>query len=153
MDFIIKEAYHNLEDVKRLFKEYTEMLGVDLSFQHYDEEIAGLPGKYGKPYGRLYLAYHDAKAAGCIALRRFDQNTCELKRLYVRPEFRGKKAGEKLMKKAIADARMIGYKRICLDTLFTLQNAVHLYRNLGFYEIPAYYHNPLKNVLYFSIDL
>lgn len=153
MGCIIMEAYDNLEDVKLLFKEYAEMLGVDLSFQNFDEEIEGLPGKYGKPYGKLYLAYNDSKLAGCIALRRFDKEACEMKRLFVRPEFRGKKIGEKLVKKVIEDARLMGYKKIYLDTLFTLKNAVHLYRNLGFYEIPAYYNNPLRNVLYFSIDL
>ena len=129
------------------------MLGVDLSFQHFAEELAGLPGKYGKPYGRLYLAYHQTELAGCVALRPFDDTTCELKRLFIRPAFRGKRAGEKLVEKAIEAARLIGYTGMSLDTLPTLASAIHLYQKLGFHEIPAYYHNPLQEVLFFRLDL
>ena len=106
-----------LSQVREIFREYQASLGVDLCFQNFEEELATLPGKYAPPQGRLYLAYVDGQLAGCIALRRFEENHCEMKRLYLRPQFRGQNMGKKLAEKVIGDARQIGYSQMCLDTL------------------------------------
>lgn len=153
MGYEIKTGYDRLDDVETLFREYQKSLGVDLCFQNYDEELAHLPGKYKEPEGRLYVIYVEDKLAGCIALRRFDQERCEMKRLYMRPLFRGLRLGQILAEKIIADARTVGYKTMVLDTLESLDSAVTLYRRMGFEEIPPYYDNPLENVIYFKLDL
>ena len=153
MEIDIKAAYNDLENIKLLFNEYTTMLGVNLTFQGYDEEIKKLPGKYALPYGRLYIAYYNNKAAGCIALRKFENDGCEMKRLFVRPEYRHLKIGKKLVDKIIEDARELKYKYMVLDTLSNLHEAVSLYRKFGFQEVEAYYENPLDNVLYFKLEL
>ena len=153
MEIDIKAAYNDLENIKLLFNEYTTMLGVNLTFQGYDEEIKNLPGKYALPYGRLYIAYSNNKAAGCIALRKFENDGCEMKRLFVRPEYRHLKIGKKLVDKIIEDARELKYKYMVLDTLSNLHEAVSLYRKSGFQEVEAYYENPLDNVLYFKLEL
>ena len=153
MEIDIKAAYNDLENIKLLFNEYTTMLGVNLAFQGYDEEMKNLPGKYALPYGRLYIAYYNNKAAGCIALRKFENDGCEMKRLFVRPEYRHLKIGKKLVDKIIEDARELKYKYMVLDTLSNLHEAVSLYRKSGFQEVEAYYENPLDNVLYFKLEL
>ena len=153
MEIDIKAAYNDLENIKLLFNEYTTMLGVNLTFQGYDEEIKNLPGKYALPYGRLYIAYYDNKAAGCIALRKFENDGCEMKRLFVRPVYRHLKIGKKLVDKIIEDARELKYKYMVLDTLSNLHEAVSLYRKSGFQEVEAYYENHLDNVLYFKLEL
>lgn len=153
MEIDIRSAYDDLENVKLLFNEYTAMLGVNLTFQGYDDEIKNLPGKYAIPYGRLYIAYCDNKAAGCIALRKFEEDGCEMKRLFVRPEYRHLKIGKKLVDKIIEDARELKYKYMVLDTLSNLDGAVALYKKSGFHEVEAYYENPLNNVLYFKLEL
>ena len=153
MEIDIRAAYNDLENIKLLFNEYTTMLGVNLTFQGYDEEIKNLPGKYALPYGRLYIAYYNNKAAGCIALRKFENDGCEMKRLFVRPEYRHLKIGKKLVDKIIEDARELKYKYMVLDTLSNLHEAVSLYRKSGFQEVEAYYENPLDNVLYFKLEL
>lgn len=153
MEIDIKAAYNDLENIKLLFNEYTTMLGVNLTFQGYDEEIKNLPGKYALPYGRLYIAYYNNKAAGCIALRKFENDGCEMKRLFVRPEYRHLKIEKKLVDKIIEDARELKYKYMVLDTLSNLHEAVSLYRKSGFQEVEAYYENPLDNVLYFKLEL
>jgi len=151
--FTIKLAYDELDNVKQLFREYTKYLGVDLSFQQYNEEISSLPGKYALPDGRLYVIYDGQQLAGCVALRKINDKSCEFKRLFVRPEFRGKKLGCILMEKVIEDARLIGYKTGYLDTLSTLKSAIVIYEKLGFENIPPYYDNPLENVAYYRIDI
>lgn len=153
MKIDIKLAYDDLENVKLLFNEYTAMLGVNLAFQGYDAEIKNLPGKYAMPSGRLYIAYCGNKAAGCIALRKFGEDGCEMKRLFVRPEYRHLKIGKKLVDKIITDAHELKYKHMVLDTLSNLHGAVALYKKSGFHEVEAYYENPLDNVLYFKLDL
>lgn len=153
MKIDIKAAYDDLENIKLLFNEYTTMLGVNLAFQGYDDEIKNLPGKYAMPYGRLYIAYYDNKATGCIALRKFGNDGCEMKRLFVRPEYRHLKIGKKLVNKIIDDAHELKYKYMVLDTLSNLQGAVALYKKSGSQEVEAYYENPLDNVLYFKLNL
>ena len=149
----ITAAYNDLENIKTLFTEYTNMLGVDLAFQGFQAELKTLPGKYSLPKGRLFTAYYDNKLAGCIALRSFGENGCEMKRLFVRPEFRKCHIGKILVDKIIEEARNIGYDYMVLDTLSTLTGAVNLYRKKGFKEVDAYYDNPLEDVLYFKLDL
>lgn len=153
MKIEIKPAYDRIESIKELFTEYTSMLGVNLEFQKFDQELEQLPGKYALPYGRLYIAGIANQAMGCVALRRRDDLTCEMKRLYVRPEFRGLKIGQKLAEKVIEDARTMKYEFMVLDTFTTLNSAVVLYRKLGFYEVEPYYNNPLDNVIYMQLKL
>ena len=153
MNIFVREAYNELDKVKTLFNEYVAMLNVDLCFQNYEEELAKLPDKYSKPLGRLYLIDYNNHLAGCVALRPIDEKNCEMKRLYVRPKFRGYGLGRLLAEKVIQDAKIITYKKMYLDTLETLQSAVKMYKNLGFKPIPPYYHNPLPNVLYFCLEL
>ena len=148
------------EEIKILFSEYTKMLmekdasiKVYLALQNYDEEIKHLEKKYRIPDGRLYLLYCDEKAAGCIGLRKINDQLCEMKRLYIRPKFRGKKLGEFLIEKIITEAREIGYSHILLDTLPFLQNAIHLYKKFGFYEIERYNDNPMDTAIYMKLDL
>ncbi len=153
MKIDIIPAYDEIEGIKILFAEYTQMLGVNLDFQDYEKELQQLPGKYALPDGRLYIAYAENKASGCIALRRIDDAICEMKRLYVRPEFRGHKIGQMLVGQIVEDAKKLKYDYMVLDTLATLENAVILYKKLGFYEIEPYYQNPLDNVIYMRLDL
>lgn len=153
MGYEIKSAYDRLDEVRTLFKEYHKHLGVDLCFQNYDEELANLPGYYQIPDGRLYLIYLEDKLAGCIALRRFDKTRCEMKRLFVREQFRGLRLGQILAEKIISEAKVIGYEEMVLDTLASLESAVSMYRKMGFIEIEPYYDNPLENVLYFKLTL
>jgi carbonic anhydrase len=142
-----------LDDVRALFREYAEWLGVDLGFQGFEEELATLPGKYAPPDGRLFLALDGARIAGGIGLRRFDATTGEVKRLYVRPSARGRGLGRALALKAIEAAREIGYGRLVLDTLAPMADARRLYALLGFREIPAYYANPLSGAIYMELAL
>ncbi len=152
-EFSITTAYDDIGAVRALFTEYVEMLDVDLTFQNYDEEFASLPGKYAPPDGALYIVKWGGEAAGCVALRRFDESRCELKRMYVRPAFRGFGLGKMLVEKAISTAREIGYAWMLLDTKRTLEHAIALYKTLGFVEIPPYYNNPFPNVIYMQRDL
>lgn len=134
--------------VRALFREYADWLQVDLCFQGFDAELATLPGAYARPDGRLHLAMDGDAAAGCIALRRFDAEAGEVKRLYVRPAWRGQGLGDRLAQGVIEAAREIGYRRLLLDTLDHMQAARSLYARAGFREIEAYYHNPLPGAVY-----
>jgi ribosomal protein S18 acetylase RimI-like enzyme len=152
-DYEIRLAYSELDNVKILFQEYVDALGVNLEFQHYDDEINSLPGKYALPDGRIYVLYYRSQLAGCIALRRLSEDSCEIKRLFVRPEYRGLKLGKKLTLQIINDAKELKYKEIYLDTLYSLESALKMYKKLGFHEIPAYYNNPLENVIYLKMQV
>jgi len=143
-----------MDHVRSLFKEYAESLGFSLCFQDFDKELAGLPGAYAPPSGRLLLASVDGAPAACIALRRFENDICEMKRLYVRPEFRGHALGRKLIDEVLAAARDIGYTRMRLDTVSgVMDTAIALYRKYGFNEIAPYCVNPQKGVIYFELML
>jgi GNAT superfamily N-acetyltransferase len=149
-----------VDEARKLFREYGLMRDVAPCVQDFERELASLPGVYALPDGRLYLlmAIEDAESAvgepaGCVGLRRFDQDTCEMKRLYVQPSLRGQGAGRMLVEKLIDEARSIGYSRMVLDTLPTMQDAHKLYRKIGFREIPAYWKNPIPCVLYFELTL
>ncbi|MBN2619559.1 GNAT family N-acetyltransferase [candidate division WOR-3 bacterium] len=139
--------------VKRLFQEYTATLGFDLDFQAYDKEFSRLPGDYTPPSGRLYLAKYNGSSAGCVALRQLEENVCEMKRMYVKPVFRGKGIGRIMAERLISDARDIGYKRMRLDTIDTMKEAITLYTSLGFKPIPPYRHNPIKGAYFMELLL
>lgn len=143
-----------VEEARRLFREYEQWLGVDLCFQSFEEELKNLPGKYAAPTGRLFLAAIDGKTAGCIALRKLGDGICEMKRLYVREEFRKTGLGRKLIEAVIEAAREIGYEKMRLDTLpEKMPKAVALYNAYGFYEIPPYYENPHRETLFLEKNL
>ena len=142
-----------LEQVRTLFTEYAASLGVDLGFQDFEAELAGLPGAYVPPDGVLLLALVADQAAGCVALRRLDDTTCEMKRLYVRPAYRGAGLGKQLAKAIIAEARTIGYRAMRLDSLPSMLGAVQLYRSLGFQEIDPYRYNPIPGSIFLEISL
>ena len=139
---------------RALFQEYAASLNFDLCFQSFDKELAGLPGKYAAPRGRLLLAECEGKAAGCVALRPLEDGIREMKRLFVRPAFRGKRLGRALAERIIDEARSVGYTCMRLDTVpSTMASAVALYRELGFVEIPPYCVNPIEGALYFELAL
>lgn len=132
-----------------LFQEYASSLGFNLCFQSFEQELAGLPGDYAPPQGRLLLARLGGDLAGCVALHPLEPGICEMKRLYVRPQFRGQGLGKALLNAALAEARAIGYQRIRLDTVEPImQDAVRMYRAYGFCEIAPYRENPIQGALY-----
>ena len=140
------------EAARNLFLEYESWLGLDLCFQGFESELADLPGKYATPDGRLYLAYSDEKLAGCIAMRKLENGVCEMKRLFVRDEFRGQKIGLQLVKKLIAEAKEIGYRKMRLDTYpLKMGKAVSLYEFHGFRPTEPYYENPHDGVLFLEL--
>ena len=139
--------------VRELFGEYARFLGHDLGFQGFAAELAGLPGAYTPPRGLLLIARADGKPAGCVALRRLEAGVCEMKRLYVRPAFRRHGLGRELAAAVMAEAARLGYRRMRLDTIATMTEAVALYESLGFTEIPPYYHNPIEGARYYQCTL
>jgi ribosomal protein S18 acetylase RimI-like enzyme len=144
----------HIEQTRALFLEYAESLGFSLCFQSFDEELKSLPGAYAAPSGRLFLAQYEQQAAGCVALRKLEANICEMKRLYLRPAYRGKGLGRILVERVIAEARAIGYERMRLDTIgSSMQEAVELYRRIGFKEIAPYRANPIEGALYLELLL
>lgn len=142
-----------LDTVRQLMREYQAWLGVDLCFQGFERELAGLPGEYAPPAGRLFLALGGDRPAGCAALRRQDTDSGEMKRLFVRAEFRGFGLGQTLARTVIDAARAAGYSRLLLDTLPKMDAALALYRSLGFRPAARYYNNPLPEAIYLSLNL
>jgi GNAT superfamily N-acetyltransferase len=148
------ESPQQIALARTLFEEYGASLGFSLCFQNFDKELAGLPGDYAPPKGRLLIAYLDSEPAGCVALHEFEPGISEMKRLYVRPAFRGKRVGPALANAVIAAAREIGYERMRLDTVPTsMADAVKMYWRLGFKQIAAYRTNPQPGTLYLELDL
>jgi ribosomal protein S18 acetylase RimI-like enzyme len=147
----------HLETVREIFREYAQGLGVDLCFQGFEQELAQLPGDYAPPRGTLLLALVDGAVAGCCALRPLDSsdypNAAEMKRLYVRKAFRGFGLGRRLAEATLDAARLGGYASVLLDTLSDMEAARALYGELGFEEIPPYYHNPIAGAHYLKVDL
>ena len=137
-----------------MFLEYASSLGFSLCFQSFDQELAGLPGDYAPPAGRLLLAEYEGKLAGCVALHKIDDEVCEMKRLYLRPAFRGKGLGRVLAEEILRQARAIGYRKLRLDTVEpVMKDAVAMYRRLGFREIAPYRENPMAGTLYMEVEL
>jgi putative acetyltransferase len=153
MDTRLVTAGVDLEEVRRLFAEYAEWVAVDLSFQGFAEELAGLPGDYVAPRGTLLLCEVDGRAAGCIAVRPWTGTACEMKRLYVRPGFQGLGCGRRLAERAMAWARAAGYERMVLDTLPAMGTAQGLYERIGFRDIPPYRANPVPGARFMARDL
>ena len=160
MDVRFVPAYDRPEVVRELFSEYTEMLvagdpdfAAYLKLQKYDDEVLHLEHKYGEPAGRLYLVYCGEEVAGCVGLKKLDETSCEIKRLYVRARFRGHKLGEQMVERLMADAREIGYTCILLDTLPFLRTAIQMYLRMGFYEIPSYNGSPMEHLIYMKYEL
>ena len=154
--FSIEPAKSQLQiaQARELFLEYAQSLGFSLCFQNFDGELAALPGNYGPPDGRLLLAEVHGELAGCAALHKLDGQICEMKRLYLRPQFRGKGLGRILAQAVIAEARKIGYDRMRLDTVEpVMRDAVGMYRKLGFREITPYRPNPMPGTLYMELEL
>lgn len=146
-----------LEVLRGLFREYADSLGIDLCFQNFEQELVTLPGDYAAPRGALLLAWVDGEAAGCCALRPLDAsdypNACEMKRLYVRPAFRKLGLGHRLSESILDAARIQGYDHVLLDTLDDMEAARALYEDLGFVDIPPYYHNPIAGAHYLMAKL
>ena len=148
------ESEEQMDTVRQLFEEYAAGIGISLCFQNFDQELATLPGKYAPPSGRLMLAFLNEQLAGCIALRAISNDRCEMKRLFVRPSFRGTGLGRVLVEALINEARTIGYKSMLLDTLpGRMDSAIELYKKFGFEEIAPYYENPVENAKFMELKL
>lgn len=159
VELVIASSPHELDQVRALFRQYAQWLddhdpdGVDLCFQGFDQELARLPGKYAPPGGRLLLARCGQEPAGCVALHPFSPGICEMKRLYVRPEFLGKGIGKRLVDAIIQAGRELGYRAMRLDTLPYMKAAIALYQAHGFMLIPRYYDTPLKDTIFMELKL
>jgi len=151
----IRQAFseESYKVIKEIFIEYANYLMIDLDFQNFDDELNTLPGHYAPPEGCILLAYYKRKIAGCVAVRPFKDNICEMKRLYVCPKYRRKKIGKKLSKAIIQKAKNIGYKYMRLDTLPFMKAALKLYYSLGFKEITPYRYNPIDGAQFFELKL
>jgi len=154
MTIVSAETAEQIEQARHLFREYQSWLEIDLCFQNFEKELAGLPGDYAQSAGRLLLAYEESQLAGCVALRKIDERICEMKRLFLRAEFRGSGLGRRLIETIIREAKQIGYERMRLDTLPPKMNdAIDLYRSYGFKEIASYYDNPVSGAIFMELDL
>jgi putative acetyltransferase len=147
------EKNKDLNEVKKLFGAYASSLGISLDFQDFDQELANLPGDYSPPDGFLLIAYWQGKVAGCVALRKFAYGICEMKRLYTKPQFRALGIGRALCEAIIVRARRIGYERMRLDTLASMERARGLYASLGFMEIEPYRYNPIEGAHFMELVL
>lgn len=148
------QSPEDIDRARELFEEYATWLGINLCFQNFEKELAELPGEYVPPAGRLFLAFDGDQVSGCVALRGLGERTCEMKRLYVRPHFRGKGLGRELTQAAINAARQVGYHRMRLDTLpGKMDRAIAMYRSLGFQEIEPYYNNPVAGATFMELSL
>jgi ribosomal protein S18 acetylase RimI-like enzyme len=153
MELAQAETLEQIEEVRRMLREYEASLGVSLCFQGFEKELAELPGEYAPPRGRVLLAFEAGQAVGCVGLRGLDDETCEMKRLYLRPGFRGRGAGRWLAMAIIDEACKIGYKKMRLDTLPSMREAIALYESLGFKRIEPYYDNPVPGAIFMQLKL
>jgi putative acetyltransferase len=143
----------NLNAVRILFREYADSLAFDLSFQDFEKELESLPGRYALPEGCLLIAQNQDGIVGCVASRKIDNGVCEMKRLFVRPEYRGTGIGRRLAIKIIQTAIRLGYSRMRLDTTPSMSTARSLYRSLGFYDTEPYCYNPVPGAVYLELNL
>jgi len=154
LTFSQAESPLQIAQARELFLEYAQSLGFSLCFQNFDKELAELPGDYAPPAGRLLLAEFEGQLAACVALHELDSDFCEMKRLYLRPQFRGKGVGRALAERIISEARQIGYRHMRLDTVEpVMKDAVAMYRKLGFKEIAPYCANPMAGTIYMELEL
>ena len=155
MRIVQAQSENEIEQVRELFDEYVAWLGINLCFQNYDKEVASLPGEYAPPRGRLLLALaEDGAVAGCAALRDLENGVAEMKRLFVRPAFRGQRLGWQLAETIVDEARTLGYEQIRLDTLpGKMDQAIAMYRVLGFKDIAPYYNNPVAGAAFMELKL
>lgn len=154
MQLIQAQSQEEIRSARALFEEYASWVEISLCFQNFDKEIAELPGAYAPPGGRLFLAIDGDDVMGCVALRKIEDGVGEMKRLYVRPEFRGRGLGRTLTEKLIAEAKQIGYSRLRLDTLpGKMDQAITMYRSFGFREIAPYYANPVADATFMELTL
>jgi len=154
MDLVQAETSEQIETARELFREYQEWLGISLCFQNFDDEVANLPADYRMPNGRLLIAIKDGDVVGCIALRKLTDDACEMKRLFLRPQFRGQGLGREMVQRIIDEAREIGYERMRLDTLPRwMDQAIALYEQFGFRDIPPYYDNPVAGARFMELIL
>ena len=152
-DIIPATSADQIATARQLFKEYEAALGIELTFQGFAQEVAALPGAYAPPAGRLFLATDGLEPGGCVALRPLRAGLCEMKRLYVRPAARGARLGRRLAETVIREARAIGYARMRLDTLPSMQEVFAFYQTLGFREIAPYYETPIVGTRFMELDL
>lgn len=152
MQIIVANLDH-IPQIKEIFREYARSLDFDLSFQNFEQELAGLPGMYAEPDGCILLAYEKNEIVGCVALRKFSGDIAEMKRLFVRPLYQGRKFGRMLALEILQQARIKKYKKIRLDTISTMKSAEELYRSLGFKTIEAYRENPIDGASFYELDL
>jgi putative acetyltransferase len=154
LTFVQAETPLQIAQARELFLEYAHSLGFSLCFQNFDKELAGLPGDYAPPHGRLLLAEYESQLAACVALHKLEPGVCEMKRLYLRPQFRGQSVGRALAERIIAEARQIGYQHMRLDTVEPImKDAVAMYRKLGFRQIAPYRPNPIAGAMYMELKL
>ncbi len=153
LKFVQAKSQKEIEHIRKLFLEYAQSLDFNLCFQDFEEELKELPGEYAPPEGSLILAVYESNVAGCVALRKLSEGICEMKRLYVRPAYRGKGLGEKLAVKIIEEGRKIGYKKMRLDTVPSMIEAIRLYRSLGFEKVEPYRYNPIEGAIYMEMEL
>jgi len=152
-NIIIATEMKHFVKAKELFLKYAQSLDFNLCFQNFDEELKNLPGEYSYPDGCILLAQINGNIMGCVAMRKFEEGICEMKRMYVLEEYRGLGAGKKLAINIINTAKKLGYKKMRLDTINTMTEAINLYKSLGFKEIPFYRFNPVEGVIYMELDL
>jgi putative acetyltransferase len=149
----LADSQEDLRYLRELFLEYARGLNFSLCFQNFDQELADLPGAYGPPEGRVLLARYQTEIAGCVALRKLGSGACEVKRLYVRPAFRGQRIGKKLAEAILEEAEKIGYSKVRLDTVVSMNAAIGLYKSLGFVRIEPYNSNPMESAVFMELAL
>src|SRR5215216_2496497 len=148
ISYKVAETPQEFAEGANLFQQYAGFIGIDLSFQNFAQELKTIDKQYNKPDGTLLIAYHETKAIGCIALRKWDDDTAELKRMFVLQEYQGHKIGQKLLEQILQIAKTLNYRKVKLDTLSTMEGALRLYRSYGFYEISPYRFNPIEGTVY-----
>ena len=153
ISIILTQNEADYSQARQLIDEYVEWLSVDLAFQEFDLEMKDLYRHYGPPEGGFLLIKDENKAVGGVAVRKFEANVGELKRMYIQPAYQGLGLGRKLLAESIQLARDLGYQKLRLDTMPTMNKAIHLYEAFGFYEIPAYRYNPFPGTRYLELDL
>jgi ribosomal protein S18 acetylase RimI-like enzyme len=153
LEILEAESGENLEQVRILFEEYADMLDFSLDFQNFEEEFANLPGDYTRPAGCLLLAFHKRQLAGCVGLRKLSDGVCEMKRLYVKEQFRGLGLGRALAEAVIKEAQKIGYNYMLLDTVPSMEVARALYSSLGFKQTRPYRYNPIEGAVFMELRL